>query len=126
MSPRPTARSSSSAAEIGASALPRFGGQRWTFISAVLLLIPAGLLAFVVPSGWLADQSHATQMAILLGCAAGALRSSARVGSSTERPPTPESKNSRGAAASIRCHCEKHSFEAIQPMRLWIAPLHSQ
>ncbi|HWH95916.1 MAG TPA: MFS transporter, partial [Baekduia sp.] len=53
-------------------ALPRFGGQRWTFISAILLLIPTALLAFVVPSGWLADQSHSTQMAILLGCAATA------------------------------------------------------
>jgi MFS transporter, NNP family, nitrate/nitrite transporter len=53
-------------------ALPRFGGRLWTFISAVLLLIPATLLAVVVPSGWLADQSHSTQMAILLACAATA------------------------------------------------------
>src|SRR3954447_555494 len=53
-------------------ALPRFGGRRWTLISALLLFLPTALLAFVVPSGWLADQSHATQMAVLLGCAATA------------------------------------------------------
>jgi NNP family nitrate/nitrite transporter-like MFS transporter len=53
-------------------ALPRFGGRTWTFISAVLLLIPATLLAVVVPSGWLADQSHSTQMLVLLACAATA------------------------------------------------------
>jgi NNP family nitrate/nitrite transporter-like MFS transporter len=53
-------------------ALPRFGGRLWTLISAALLLIPTALLAFVVPSGWLADQSHSTQMAVLLACAATA------------------------------------------------------
>jgi NNP family nitrate/nitrite transporter-like MFS transporter len=53
-------------------ALPRFGGRTWTFISAVLLLIPTTLLAVVVPSGWLADQSHDTQMLVLLACAATA------------------------------------------------------
>src|SRR2546428_113917 len=41
-------------------AVPRFGGRAWTTISASLLLIPALLLATVVPSGWLADQSHHT------------------------------------------------------------------
>jgi MFS transporter, NNP family, nitrate/nitrite transporter len=53
-------------------ALPRFGGRNWTFTSAVLLLLPAGLLAAVVPSGWLADQAHDTQMLVLLACAATA------------------------------------------------------
>ena len=53
-------------------ALPRFGGRMWTFISAALLLIPTTLLAVVVPSGWLADQSHDTQMLVLLFCAATA------------------------------------------------------
>jgi NNP family nitrate/nitrite transporter-like MFS transporter len=53
-------------------ALPRFGGRMWTFISALLLLIPTTLLAVVVPSGWLADQSHDTQMLVLLLCAATA------------------------------------------------------
>jgi NNP family nitrate/nitrite transporter-like MFS transporter len=53
-------------------ALPKFGGRAWTFTSAVLLLIPAGLLALVVPSGWLADQAHDTQMLVLLACAATA------------------------------------------------------
>lgn len=53
-------------------ALPRFGGRAWTFTSAVLLLIPAALLAVVVPSGWLADQAHDTQMLVLLLCAATA------------------------------------------------------
>jgi NNP family nitrate/nitrite transporter-like MFS transporter len=53
-------------------ALPRFGGRLWTFISAVLLLVPTLLLALVVPSGWLADQTHSTQMLVLLACAATA------------------------------------------------------
>jgi MFS transporter, NNP family, nitrate/nitrite transporter len=53
-------------------ALPRFGGRNWTFISAVLLLVPATLLAAVVPSGWLAGQAHDTQMLVLLACAATA------------------------------------------------------
>jgi MFS transporter, NNP family, nitrate/nitrite transporter len=53
-------------------ALPRFGGRMWTFISALLLLVPTTLLAVVVPSGWLADQSHDTQMLVLLLCAATA------------------------------------------------------
>ena len=53
-------------------AVPRFGGRVWTTISASLLLIPCLLLAIVVPSGWLADQSHGTQMLVLLACAATA------------------------------------------------------
>jgi MFS transporter, NNP family, nitrate/nitrite transporter len=53
-------------------AVPRFGGRAWTTISASLLLIPALLLATVVPSGWLAGQSHDTQFAVLLACAATA------------------------------------------------------
>jgi NNP family nitrate/nitrite transporter-like MFS transporter len=44
----------------------------WTTISASLLLIPVLLLAVVVPSGWLADQSHATQLWVLALCAASA------------------------------------------------------
>src|SRR5690348_5434652 len=46
-------------------AVPRFGGRLWTAISATLLLIPATLLAVVVPSGWLAHQSHTTQFWVL-------------------------------------------------------------
>ena len=53
-------------------AVPRFGGRAWTTISASLLLIPALLLAFVVPSGWLAGQSHGTQFWVLFACAATA------------------------------------------------------
>ena len=53
-------------------AVPRFGGRAWTGISASLLFIPVLALALVVPSGWLADQSHSTQMWVLLGCAATA------------------------------------------------------
>ena len=53
-------------------AIPRFGGRRWTAISAGLLLIPAVLLATVVPSGWLQHQSHGAQFWILLACAATA------------------------------------------------------
>jgi NNP family nitrate/nitrite transporter-like MFS transporter len=53
-------------------AVPRFGGRLWTTISASMLFVPTLLLAIVVPSGWLADQSHSTQMAVLLGCAATA------------------------------------------------------
>jgi MFS transporter, NNP family, nitrate/nitrite transporter len=53
-------------------AVPRFGGRMWTCISASLLFIPALALAIVVPSGWLADQSHSTQYAVLLACAATA------------------------------------------------------
>jgi NNP family nitrate/nitrite transporter-like MFS transporter len=53
-------------------AVPRFGGRLWTMISAALLLIPTLLLAIVVPSGWLADQSHNTQLWVLLFCAATA------------------------------------------------------
>src|SRR3954466_4797033 len=36
-------------------AVPRFGGRLWTGISASLLLIPAMLVATVLPSGWLAS-----------------------------------------------------------------------
>jgi len=53
-------------------AVPRFGGRLWTTISASLLLIPTSLLAFIVPSGWLAAQPHDTQLWILIGCAATA------------------------------------------------------
>ena len=53
-------------------AVPRFGGRLWTGVSAALLLIPSTLLAVVVPSGWLAGQSHTTQFWVLLACAATA------------------------------------------------------
>ncbi|MDQ8046801.1 MAG: nitrate/nitrite transporter [Solirubrobacteraceae bacterium] len=53
-------------------AVPRFGGRAWTVVSASLLLIPSLLAAIVVPSGWLADQSHSSQFWILFACAATA------------------------------------------------------
>ncbi|MCA1654996.1 MAG: MFS transporter, partial [Pseudonocardiaceae bacterium] len=53
-------------------AVPRFGGRLWTGVSASLLLVPSTLLAVVVPSGWLAGQSHDTQFWVLLACAATA------------------------------------------------------
>jgi len=53
-------------------AVPRFGGRLWTGISASLLLIPCLLLATVVPSGWLLEQSTSSQFWILLACAATA------------------------------------------------------
>jgi NNP family nitrate/nitrite transporter-like MFS transporter len=53
-------------------AVPRFGGRAWTTFSASLLLIPASLVAVVVPSGWLADQAHDTQFWVLFACAATA------------------------------------------------------
>ena len=53
-------------------AVPRFGGRAWTAISASLLFIPTLLLAVVVPSGWLADQSHGVQLWVLLLCSATA------------------------------------------------------
>lgn len=53
-------------------AVPRFGGRAWTAMSASLLFIPTILLATVVPSGWLAAQSHDAQLWILLACAATA------------------------------------------------------
>ncbi|MGI9099886.1 MAG: MFS transporter [Solirubrobacteraceae bacterium] len=53
-------------------AVPKFGGRAWTGISASLLLIPVLLLAILVPSGWLAEQSHGTQMWVLALCAATA------------------------------------------------------
>src|SRR3954469_2012177 len=53
-------------------AVPRFGGRAWTTMSASLLFIPTLLLAIVVPSGWLADQTHSTQMWVLGLCAATA------------------------------------------------------
>ncbi|MHB8490957.1 MAG: MFS transporter, partial [Solirubrobacteraceae bacterium] len=46
-------------------AVPRFGGRAWTTFSAMLLFIPALLVAIVVPSGWLHDQAHNTQFWIL-------------------------------------------------------------
>jgi NNP family nitrate/nitrite transporter-like MFS transporter len=53
-------------------AVPCFGGRAWTTVSASMLLLPALLVAIVVPSGWLAAQEHATQLWILLACAATA------------------------------------------------------
>jgi MFS transporter, NNP family, nitrate/nitrite transporter len=53
-------------------AVPRFGGRAWTTVSASLLLIPCVLLAVVVPSHWLAHQTHDAQLWILLACAATA------------------------------------------------------
>jgi NNP family nitrate/nitrite transporter-like MFS transporter len=53
-------------------AIPRFGGRRWTTVSAALLLVPALLVAIVVPSGWLRHQPPGAQFWILLGCAATA------------------------------------------------------
>ncbi|MEY2434853.1 MAG: transporter, family, nitrate/nitrite transporter [Acidimicrobiaceae bacterium] len=53
-------------------AVPRFGGRGWTTVSAALLFIPTLLLAIVVPSGWLAGQSHNAQLWVLLACAATA------------------------------------------------------
>ena len=53
-------------------AVPRFGGRAWTTVSASLLLIPTMLLAFLVPSGWLAAQAHGTQFWVLVACAATA------------------------------------------------------
>ncbi|HEX3872951.1 MAG TPA: MFS transporter [Solirubrobacteraceae bacterium] len=53
-------------------AIPRFGGRAWTTFSASLLLIPALLVAVVVPSGWLAHQTPGTQFWILFACAATA------------------------------------------------------
>ncbi|MGH9021911.1 MAG: MFS transporter, partial [Acidimicrobiia bacterium] len=50
-------------------AVPRFGGRTWTAISAALLFIPTLLLAILVPSGWLAAQSHGTQVWLLVVCA---------------------------------------------------------
>src|SRR6266480_1597937 len=43
-------------------AVPRFGGRAWTTFSAVLLFIPTLLLAILVPSQWLAQQPHDTQL----------------------------------------------------------------
>ncbi len=53
-------------------AVPKYGGRAWTTFSASLLLIPTALLAFIVPSGWLASQAHGTQLWILVACAATA------------------------------------------------------
>jgi NNP family nitrate/nitrite transporter-like MFS transporter len=53
-------------------AVPRFGGRAWTTVSAMLLFIPTVLLALVVPSHWLQQQSHDVQLWILLICAASA------------------------------------------------------
>ncbi len=53
-------------------AVPRFGGRAWTTVSAGLLVIPAVLLAAVVPSHWLAHQTHGTQLWVLALCAASA------------------------------------------------------
>lgn len=50
-------------------AVPKLGGRLWTTISAGLLLLPALLVAVVVPSGWLAQQGHDTQFWVLLACA---------------------------------------------------------
>ena len=53
-------------------AIPRFGGRAWTTVSAGLLFLPTLLLAIVVPSGWLAHQTHGAQLWILVLCAATA------------------------------------------------------
>ncbi|MGH9123625.1 MAG: MFS transporter, partial [Acidimicrobiales bacterium] len=53
-------------------AVARFGGRAWTTFSAALLVLPAALLAFVVPSHWLAHQPHGDQFWVLLACAATA------------------------------------------------------
>jgi NNP family nitrate/nitrite transporter-like MFS transporter len=53
-------------------AIPRFGGRAWTTFSAALLLVPATLVAVIVPSGWLARQGQSTQLWVLLLCAATA------------------------------------------------------
>jgi len=53
-------------------ALPRFGGRLWTTISAALLLIPVTLLAVLLPSSFLHQQSHSSQFWILFACAATA------------------------------------------------------
>lgn len=53
-------------------ALPKFGGRTWTTFSAGVLLVPALLLALVVPSGWLAHQAPNAQFWILFACAATA------------------------------------------------------
>ena len=53
-------------------AVPRFGGRAWTTLSGLVLLLPALLLALLVPSRWLAQQPHATQFWVLLACAATA------------------------------------------------------
>lgn len=53
-------------------AVPKFGGRAWTTVSASLLFLPAVLLAVVVPSGWLAHQTHSTQYWVLFLCAATA------------------------------------------------------
>jgi MFS transporter, NNP family, nitrate/nitrite transporter len=53
-------------------AIARFGGRLWTTISAAMLMIPALILAIIVPSHWLAQQSHSAQLWILILCAATA------------------------------------------------------
>ena len=53
-------------------AVPRFGGRAWTAMSAGLLFVPTLLLAILVPSGWLAEQGHGTQLWVLVACAATA------------------------------------------------------
>ena len=53
-------------------AIPRFGGRAWTTFSVALLLVPTTLVAVIVPSGWLAEQGHSTQLCVLLLCAASA------------------------------------------------------
>jgi NNP family nitrate/nitrite transporter-like MFS transporter len=53
-------------------AVPRFGGRAWTTFSAALLLLPALLLALVVPSHWLVRQPHGDQFWVLFVCAATA------------------------------------------------------
>jgi NNP family nitrate/nitrite transporter-like MFS transporter len=53
-------------------AVPRWGGRAWTAVSAALLFVPTLLLALLVPSGWLAQQAHGTQLWVLVACAATA------------------------------------------------------
>jgi NNP family nitrate/nitrite transporter-like MFS transporter len=51
-------------------AVPRFGGRAWTAFSVMLLLVPAIVVAAVVPSHWLVAQSHSVQLWVLALCAA--------------------------------------------------------
>ncbi|GAA0637608.1 MFS transporter [Kutzneria viridogrisea] len=53
-------------------AVPRFGGRLWTAVSAMLLLVPTVLLAAMVHFDWLRQQSHDTQVLVLLLIAATA------------------------------------------------------
>ena len=47
-------------------------GRAWTTVSGAPLFVPTILLAAVVPSGWLLEQSHTTQLCVLVLCVATA------------------------------------------------------